>query len=267
LFSVFLIRSHLRVQRQGGSVAMCDRDREDNTGQSNCAMLARVTTALVAFLLAGMVPLHGQDQPTNAAAPGPIATDRPAITNSSVVVPAGTFQMENGFLETSSQGQTIVDGQSLVRFGVAKRTELRFTVPDYFYNLNGTGSSGSGFGDFAVGVKEQLGPRPGGFDVSVILFLDRRQHRVQRRIRWRVAGSVVARAVRQMDDGRNVLGVLAHSGPDAKSDRRVHLCVRSASDRTVGCVCRIRRQVSRTRRAAAPAALRNSTKDCQAATD
>jgi hypothetical protein len=38
-------------------------------------------------------------------------------------------------------------------------------------DLNGTGSSGSGFGDFAVGVKEQLGPTPGGFDVSAILFL------------------------------------------------------------------------------------------------
>jgi hypothetical protein len=58
-----------------------------------------------------------------------------------------------------------------VRLGVAKRTELRFTVPDYFHNLNTGGGLGSGFGDFAVGVKEQLGPTPGGFDLSVILFL------------------------------------------------------------------------------------------------
>ncbi len=94
-----------------------------------------------------------------------------AITNSSVVVPAGRVQAENGFLETSSQGQSVVDGpESLLRFGIAKRTELRFTVPDYFYNLN-TGGPGSGFGDFAFGVKEQVGPTPGGFDVSVILFL------------------------------------------------------------------------------------------------
>jgi hypothetical protein len=54
-------------------------------------------------------------------------------------------------------------------FGVAKRTELRFTVPDYFDNLSAGG--GSGFGDFAFGVKQQLGPTPGKFDVSVILFL------------------------------------------------------------------------------------------------
>jgi len=99
-----------------------------------------------------------------------IATDRPAVTNSSVVVPAGSLQAENGFLETSSQGQNVLDGpQSLVRFGVAKRTELRFTVPDYFHNLSA--GSGSGFGDVAIGVKQQLGPTPGKFDVSVILFL------------------------------------------------------------------------------------------------
>jgi hypothetical protein len=129
-------------------------------------------TLLMALILAGMLPLHGQDQPAGPAAPGPITTDRPAVTNSSVVVPAGTFQVENGFLETSSQGQSVVDGpESLVRIGVAKRTELRFAAPDYDYDLNSYGGLGSGFGDFAFGVKEQLGPTRGGFDVSAILFL------------------------------------------------------------------------------------------------
>jgi hypothetical protein len=86
-----------------------------------------------------------------------------------VVVQTGSLQVENGFLE-SSQGHSVLDGpESLVRFGVAKRTELRFTLPDYFHNLNAGG--GSGFGDFAFGVKEQLGPTPGTFDMSAILFL------------------------------------------------------------------------------------------------
>jgi hypothetical protein len=133
-------------------------------------MLARISTAPLAFILAVTLPLHGQDQPPSVDAAGTIATDRPAVTNSSVVVPVGSLQVENGFLETSSHGQSVLDGpESLVRFGIAKRTELRFTVPDYFHHLN-TGE-GSGFGDFAVGIKEQLGPTPGGFDVSVILFL------------------------------------------------------------------------------------------------
>jgi hypothetical protein len=65
-----------------------------------------------------------------------------------------------------------VDGpETLVRFGVARRTELRFTAPDYFRNLNTGDTSASGFGDFAFGVKQQLGPTPGRFDLSVILFL------------------------------------------------------------------------------------------------
>jgi hypothetical protein len=73
-----------------------------------------------------------------------------------VVVLAGSFQVENGFLETSSQGPSVLDGpESLVRFGIAKRTELRFALPDYFYNPNTGDAPGSGFGDFAVGVKEQ----------------------------------------------------------------------------------------------------------------
>ena len=122
------------------------------------------------FILAGMLPLHSQDQSRGANAAGPIATDRPAVTNSSVVIPAGSLQMENGFVETGGQGQSVLDGpESLVRFGIAKRTELRFTVPDYYYNLSAGG--GSGFGDFAVGIKQQLGPTVCKFDVLAILFL------------------------------------------------------------------------------------------------
>jgi hypothetical protein len=79
--------------------------------------------------------------------------------------------LENGFLETSTQGQSIIDGpETEVRFGLTARTELRFTVPDYYKNLSTSGGIGSGFGDFAFGVKQQLGPVR-GFDVSAILFV------------------------------------------------------------------------------------------------
>jgi outer membrane putative beta-barrel porin/alpha-amylase len=134
-------------------------------------MLARNSVVVLALILTGTAPMRAQGQaPTgDAGGPGPISTDRPAITNSSVVVPAGSLQVENGFLETRGQGQSIVDGpESLVRFGLTKRTELRFEVPDYFHDL--TGSGGSGFGDFAFGIRQQLGPAH-GFDVSVIAFL------------------------------------------------------------------------------------------------
>ena len=157
---------------------------------------------------------------------GLIATDRPAFTNSSVVVPTGSLQVENGFLQTSSQGQSVIDApESLVRFGLVKTTELRFTVPDYFHNLTTGNGVGSGFGGVAIGVKRQLGPTH-GFDVSanrVPQSTDRRQRRVERRVRSGIAGALVAHAVRQLDGGRNVFGVLAYSGPHTKRDRRDHV--------------------------------------------
>ncbi len=135
-------------------------------------MLRRISTALVVFLLVALAPLQGQDQPATTDTAAPIATDRPAVTNSSIVVPSGSLQAENGFLETGTHGQSIFDGpETLVRLGIATKTELRFTMPDYYYNLNAAGGLGTGFGDFAIGVKQQLGPTPGGFDVSATLFL------------------------------------------------------------------------------------------------
>jgi hypothetical protein len=102
------------------------------------------------------------------AAAAPIATDRPAVTDSSVAVPAGSLQAENGFAETLSQGQRTFDGpEMLLRLGVASKTELRLIAPDYF----GQAGSSSGFGDLAVGMKQQLGPTPGGVDVSIVLAL------------------------------------------------------------------------------------------------
>ena len=102
------------------------------------------------------------------AAAAPIATDRPAVTDSSVVVPPGSLQAENGFAETVSRGQRNFDSpETLLRFGVASETELRLTAPDYF----GQVGMASGLGDLAVGMKQQLGPAPGGFDVSVVLSL------------------------------------------------------------------------------------------------
>lgn len=98
----------------------------------------------------------------------PIATDRPAVTDSSVVVPAGSLQAENGLTDTVSQGQRTLDRpETLLRFGLASKTEFRFTAPDYF----GGSNQPSGLGDLAVGIKQQLGPTPGGFDVSLVVAL------------------------------------------------------------------------------------------------
>jgi hypothetical protein len=129
-------------------------------------MLTRILLPLLLVCLAGTLSLHAQDQ-MSSGAPGPISTDRPAVTDSSVVVPMGSFQAENGFQETRSQRQSVYDApETLLRFGLAQKTELRFNVPDYFDNST-VGSAASGFGDLALGVKQQLGPID-KFDVSVV---------------------------------------------------------------------------------------------------
>jgi hypothetical protein len=121
------------------------------------SLVTCILVAIVSFQVAG-----------SDATTSPIATDRPAVTDSSVVVPAGSIQAENGFTETDSFGQQTLDGpETLLRVGIASKTELRLIAPDYF----GQPGTSSGFGDFAVGIKQQLGPTPGGFDVSLVVAL------------------------------------------------------------------------------------------------
>jgi hypothetical protein len=100
-----------------------------------------------------------------------IATDRPDITESAIAVPVGSLQFENGFTWTSEHGKQSVDlSESLLRFGIFGRTELRLVLPNYSGGV-GARSLGSGFEDLAFGLKQQLGPLPGGVDLSVIVAL------------------------------------------------------------------------------------------------
>lgn len=131
-------------------------------------------SAWMIVILTGAVLLRGQSQPDQSAPSSdqPISTDRPAVAESSVVVPKGSFQVENGFLITSEQGQRSLDGpETSTRFGVATNIELRLSAPDYYHDLASAAGIGSGFGDLTIGIKQQLGPTPGGFDASLIVFM------------------------------------------------------------------------------------------------
>jgi hypothetical protein len=127
-------------------------------------------TRLMLLLSATLVvlPLHAHAQACGANASSTIATDRPQITNSSIVVPCGSVQLENGLQETGDGGQRGYDlPETSVRFGVTNKTELRLAVPDYFFNEDTGSAFAGGFGDLVIGLKQQLGPAH-GFDVSLI---------------------------------------------------------------------------------------------------
>jgi hypothetical protein len=124
-----------------------------------------------------------------------INTDRPGVTNSSLVVPAGSFQSENGIDVRRHQDSTIFDGtNSRVRFGVAPCFEFLIDLPNYFAAVGRPKSpfyasipapprtafsgqpaspatdrdrGGSGFSDIIPAIKWQISPDPGKFDLSV----------------------------------------------------------------------------------------------------
>jgi hypothetical protein len=77
------------------------------------------------------------------------------------------LQFENGFQVTGTAGQHSPDfPETTIRFGVATKTELRISIPNYFQN-DAAASGANGFGDLSLGLKQQLGPI-GGFDISLI---------------------------------------------------------------------------------------------------
>ena len=119
--------------------------------------------ALVATSLVGIGSAVAAEcpQPDN-----PIETDRPDVTNSSIVVPAGSLQNENGVDTSRDHGANILSGtNSRWRLGIAPCLEVLVDLPNYVTTLHGGGPSG--FGDVAPAVKWQISPLPGKFDLSI----------------------------------------------------------------------------------------------------
>jgi hypothetical protein len=96
-----------------------------------------------------------------------IITDRPDIRESAFVVPEASLQAENGFTWTKDHLDRMAAlCQTLLRLGLSDRTELRVTLPSY--SLDFSRGLSSGVTDISVGFKQQLGPLPGGVDLSLI---------------------------------------------------------------------------------------------------
>jgi Putative MetA-pathway of phenol degradation len=94
-----------------------------------------------------------------------ITTDRPDVTNSSLVIPQGSFQQENGVNISRREGGQVFDGTNTrLRFGVAQCFEVLVDIPTYFDVLSGHGDTG--FTNVTPAVKWQISPVPGKVDLS-----------------------------------------------------------------------------------------------------
>src|ERR1700738_860667 len=98
----------------------------------------------------------------------PIETDRPDVTNSSIVVPVGSLQSENGINISARDGARVFDGTNTrLRLGIAPCLELLGDLPTYFAAVRGP--AGSGFSNVAPAVKWQISPLPGKVDLSAVV--------------------------------------------------------------------------------------------------
>jgi outer membrane putative beta-barrel porin/alpha-amylase len=119
---------------------------------------------LSAFAALGAVDARADSCPT---AKDEIATDRPDVTNFSLVVPVGSLQSENGINLSERDGGRAIDGTNTRwRLGVAPCLELLVDLPSYTGTYRGVGSSG--FSDVTPGIKWQISPIPGKFDLSLV---------------------------------------------------------------------------------------------------
>jgi hypothetical protein len=131
--------------------------------QSTSGRTLRICLVLL-FAIVGTGGVRADGCPTAA---DEIATDRPDVTNSSLVVPAGSLQSENGVNFSTRDGGQIIDGTNTRwRLGIASCLELLVDLPTYSTTVRGSGSSG--FSDVSPAIKWQVSPIPGKVDSSVV---------------------------------------------------------------------------------------------------
>ncbi len=119
---------------------------------------------LILVNLAGAANVLGSDTPETPD----LITDRPDFTESGVVVPPGSIQLEAGFTfeEGPDSGSFFTGPEALIRWGISETLELRLGAPNFERIANG--ESQSGLGDASLGAKWQLGP-VGAWDLAGIL--------------------------------------------------------------------------------------------------
>ncbi|HET7231002.1 MAG TPA: transporter [Longimicrobium sp.] len=91
-----------------------------------------------------------------AARPAPVASSRVGMTKTTATVAPGMVQLEAGYSRARLDQRTRhAFGETLVRIGVAPRTELRASLSSYTRTITPTGTL-EGLGDASAGIKHRL---------------------------------------------------------------------------------------------------------------
>ena len=116
--------------------------------------------SLTILLAAAAVPANAQEPE--------LQSDRPDFTESAVVVPAGSVQLEGGATWIrGSGGRDVLGGpELLLRWGLSRSVELRLIAPDRVWDDAGDGVDG--FTDVGAAAKLQLARGAAGWDVALI---------------------------------------------------------------------------------------------------
>ena len=132
---------------------------------------APLTVGKHAIILAMLIVYHSTISAKADSCPSikdEITTDRPDVTNSSVVILPGSLQIENGVNFSTRDGDRVIDGTNTrLRAGIANCLEFLVDTPTYFANVRSP--QNSGFSDVAPAVKWQISPVPGKVDLSAVM--------------------------------------------------------------------------------------------------
>lgn len=108
------------------------------------------------FVFSGTLTLVGQEAENKQNA-GELVTDRPDFTESTEVAPKGWLQWESGVqFDKAGDAKGYISGAPLLRFGIAKRFELRLSTDGMVGERDARAPMRRGLADAGVGFKYKL---------------------------------------------------------------------------------------------------------------
>jgi hypothetical protein len=147
-----------------------DRLGSINARPASALVCAALTVGKHAIILATILVYHSTisakaDSCSSIA--DEIVTDRPDVTNSSIVIPAGSLQIENGVNFSARDRDQVIDGTNTRwRAGIANCLEFLVDTPTYSASVRSP--QNSGFSDVAPALKWQISPVPGKVALSAV---------------------------------------------------------------------------------------------------